>query len=54
VESPWFEQLPPPISDEQDMLEFVWERRDNSRLSCQVFIDDDLDGIVVHIPEMQA
>ncbi|MCZ6870325.1 MAG: 2Fe-2S iron-sulfur cluster-binding protein [Gammaproteobacteria bacterium] len=54
VESPWFEQLPPPISDEQDMLEFVWERRDNSRLSCQVFVDDDLDGIVVHIPEMQA
>lgn len=54
VESPWFERLPAPISDEEDMLEFAWERRPNSRLSCQVFVDDDLDGIVVHIPEQQA
>ncbi|MEJ2131612.1 MAG: 2Fe-2S iron-sulfur cluster-binding protein [Gammaproteobacteria bacterium] len=54
VESPWFDKLDTPISDELDMLAFVWERRPNSRLSCQIFLDDDLDGIVVHIPAQQA
>jgi 2Fe-2S ferredoxin len=46
----------PPISDEEDaMLEdTASERRDTSRLSCQLDAADDLDGIVVYLPEEQT
>ena len=33
-----------------DILEFVPERRSNSRLTCQVPISERLDGMIVHIP----
>jgi ferredoxin, 2Fe-2S len=46
--------LPPPHPDEQDMLEFVWERRSNSRLSCQIRLGDSLDEVVVEVPARQA
>jgi ferredoxin, 2Fe-2S len=48
--------LLPPISDEEDaMLEdTASERRPTSRLSCQLEASDDLDGIVVFLPEEQA
>ena len=36
------------------MLYFAFERTENSRLSCQITLDENLDGIVVHIPERQA
>jgi 2Fe-2S ferredoxin len=51
---PWLAKLPPPIGDETDMLEYVWRPRPQSRLSCQIRVTDDLDGIVVEIPERQA
>ena len=54
VDDPWFERLPPPIADEAEMLDYVWGRRHNSRLSCQVFVTRTLDGIVIDIPEQQA
>ena len=54
IDPPWFEQLAAPIPDELEMLEYVWERRANSRLSCQVFITEALDGMVVEIPAQQA
>jgi len=38
---------------ERDMLEFVVEPRDTSRLSCQIKMTAELDGIVVHTPESQ-
>ncbi|MFC7049892.1 2Fe-2S iron-sulfur cluster-binding protein [Emcibacter nanhaiensis] len=38
---------------EQDMLEFVMDHRPNSRLGCQITMNDDLDGIIIRIPEEQ-
>ena len=35
------------------MLETAWEPRDNSRLSCQIQITADLDGLHVTVPERQ-
>jgi 2Fe-2S ferredoxin len=46
--------LPAPDSDETDMIEFVIDPKANSRLSCQVAITPDLDGLVVHIPASQT
>lgn len=39
---------------EQDMLEFAWGAKENSRLSCQIKVTDALDGLVVRIPEFQG
>ncbi|TNE59483.1 MAG: (2Fe-2S)-binding protein [Alphaproteobacteria bacterium] len=42
------------ISDmEETMLDFAEDRRENSRLSCQIKISDELDGLVVTTPESQ-
>jgi 2Fe-2S ferredoxin len=50
VEDPWGERLRAPEEDEQDMLEFIELRQPSSRLSCQIVMSDDLDGIIVRIP----
>jgi 2Fe-2S ferredoxin len=48
-------KLPVPSEQEAEMLEFVAsERRDGSRLSCQIVFTDDLDGITLEIPEAQS
>jgi 2Fe-2S ferredoxin len=39
---------------EQDMLDFAYDVRPNSRLSCQIKVTDELDGLVVTTPERQA
>lgn len=39
---------------EEDMLDFAFEVRPNSRLSCQVKVTDALDGLVVRLPERQG
>jgi len=54
VDESWTETVGPPDIMEEDMLDFAWEGRPNSRLSCQIKITDELDGLVVHIPERQA
>ena len=38
---------------EEDMLDFAFDVRDNSRLSCQIKVTDDLDGLTVKVPEKQ-
>ena len=55
VDEAWFAKLPPPEPDEADMLGFVAaEREATSRLSCQLVMDEALDGIVVRIPAKQT
>jgi len=49
----WYDRLPEPAAMEKDMLEFVVEPTDTSRLSCQIKITPDLDGIVVYTPLSQ-
>jgi ferredoxin, 2Fe-2S len=46
--------LPPPHQYELDMLDYVWERRVNSRLSCQLRVGEGLDDWVVEVPAQQA
>lgn len=53
VDPAWYGRLPAPQGMERDMLEFVIDPRDTSRLSCQLKITDDLDGLVVHTPASQ-
>lgn len=45
----------PPVRPVEDELLYgtAAERRDNSRLSCQLKVNDELDGLVVHLPEKQ-
>jgi len=38
---------------EIDILDFAFDVSDNSRLGCQIEIDDSLDGLIVHMPERQ-
>lgn len=54
VREPWASQLPPPGADELAMLDFTADlRQPNSRLSCQIRVSDDLDGLIVRLPESQ-
>ena len=48
------ELIPAPVENELSMLEnVVAERKPNSRLSCQIKITDELDGLIIHMPESQ-
>ena len=53
VAAPWAEKLPGITTKEDDMLNFTNERRNNSRLSCQIVLTEILDGLVVSMPEGQ-
>lgn len=54
VDSPWAEKLPPPVADETDMLDFAASPVEaGSRLSCQIPLTADLDGLVVRLPASQ-
>ena len=50
----WFKKLPPKEMGEDDMLDQAYEPKSNSRLSCQLIVSDDLDGLIVHMPEKQV
>jgi 2Fe-2S ferredoxin len=54
VEEEWREKTGGPSPMEEDMLDFGYDVRPNSRLSCQIKVTDALDGLVVRIPERQA
>ena len=50
----WSCRLPEPLPTELEMLDCtVSERRDQSRLSCQIRMDETLDGLVLFLPERQ-
>ncbi|WP_022958299.1 2Fe-2S iron-sulfur cluster-binding protein [Spongiibacter tropicus] len=53
VDNAWRSKTGEPESMEKDMLDCVLDPQDNSRLSCQVQVSDELDGLVVHLPESQ-
>jgi 2Fe-2S ferredoxin len=54
VQEPWTELTGPPAPMEEDMLDFAFEVRPNSRLSCQIKVTPALDGLVVATPERQG
>ena len=50
VEKDFFEKLPEPSEEEEDMLDLAWGLTHTSRLGCQIIINDGLDGMKVKIP----
>jgi ferredoxin, 2Fe-2S len=54
VDDAWTEAVGGPSVMEEDMLDFAWETRPTSRLSCQIKVKDELDGLVVHVPARQG
>ncbi len=53
VEPEWREKTGQRSSMEEDMLDFAFDVRDSSRLSCQIKITDALEGLRVRVPEKQ-
>ncbi|HEY7671167.1 MAG TPA: 2Fe-2S iron-sulfur cluster-binding protein [Gammaproteobacteria bacterium] len=50
----WLDRLPAPDGLESGMLDCALDRQANSRLSCQIRVRPELDGLVVHVPKEQA
>ncbi len=53
VDPEWADRLRPADDQEAGMLDCALDRREHSRLSCQIELTDALDGLVVHVPEAQ-
>lgn len=53
VDPAWIEKVGKPNDVEADMLDFAFDVRDNSRLSCQMKVTEALDGLIVRTPERQ-
>ncbi|MGI9385540.1 MAG: 2Fe-2S iron-sulfur cluster-binding protein [Methyloligellaceae bacterium] len=53
VEPDWRAPTGEPEEMEEDMLDFAFDVRESSRLSCQIKVTDALDGLVVRVPEKQ-
>ena len=54
VDDSWLEKLPKAESMEEDMLDFAYDVRPTSRLSCQIRVTAEIDGLVLHTPEQQG
>tara|TARA_B100002051_G_scaffold224132_1_gene219070 strand:+ start:64 stop:384 length:321 start_codon:yes stop_codon:yes gene_type:complete len=54
VKEEWFNKLPKAEDGEQDMIDMAFEPKKNSRLSCQLIVSDELDGIIVTTPSKQT
>ena len=54
VNEDWIDKLKAKDEGEEDMLDMAFEPKNNSRLSCQITITDELDGLIVNIPSKQG
>ena len=54
VNEDWIDKLSAKEDGEEDMLDMAFEPKSNSRLSCQITVSDELDGLVVSIPSKQG
>lgn len=53
IDAGWTEKVGKPGDMEEDMLDFAFDVRDESRLSCQIKVTPALDGLVLKVPEKQ-
>jgi 2Fe-2S ferredoxin len=53
VDQPWLDKIGAAGPDEREMLEFRGDMPANARLSCQVIVGPELDGLVVYMPKTQ-
>ena len=54
VEEKWLDKLSKAEEAEVDMIDMAYEPKKNSRLSCQIVVSDELDGLEVTTPEKQS
>ena len=54
VKEEWFDKLPKKEDGEEDMIDMAYEPNKFSRLSCQLIASDELEGLVVKLPEKQT
>ena len=54
VDDKWFDKIPKAEDAEIDMIDMAFEPKKNSRLSCQIIVNEELDGLVVTTPEKQT
>ena len=54
IKEEWWDKLPNKEDGEEDMLDMAYEPNKFSRLSCQIIVSDELDGLVVSIPSKQG
>ena len=51
VDPAWYDRLPGPTEDEEDMLDLAYGLTATSRLGCQIVITQELDGLIVRLPD---
>ena len=54
VEEKWLDKLSKAEEAEVDMIDMAYEPKKNSRLSCQIIVSDELDGLEITTPEKQT
>ena len=54
VKEEWCDKLPKKEDGEDDMIDMAYEPNKFSRLSCQLIVSDEIDGLIVNLPEKQA
>jgi ferredoxin, 2Fe-2S len=54
VDAAWLPRLEDKEEMEEGMLECAWEPGENSRLSCQIHVTADMDGLEVTVPQRQG
>tara|TARA_B100001057_G_C22479700_1_gene805930 strand:- start:62 stop:382 length:321 start_codon:yes stop_codon:yes gene_type:complete len=54
IKENWFDKMPKKEDGEDDMLDMAFEPNKFSRLSCQIIISDELEGLVVNLPAKQS
>lgn len=50
VDQGWYQKLPLPVEEEEDMLDLAFGLTNTSRLGCQIIITEELDGLIVKLP----
>ena len=53
VKDDWYDKLDEKSEGEDDMIDQAYEPKKNSRLSCQITVSDEIDGLIVHLPTKQ-
>ena len=51
IDAEWYKKVGPPNPDEEDMLDLAVDLQPTSRLGCQIEVNENLDGLVVTIPD---
>ena len=54
VDEKWLNKIPKAEEAEEDMIDMAFEPKKNSRLSCQIIVNEELDGLEVTTPEKQT